>query len=56
MEDAEEMLVDSRATSRRTNKDLALPRSGHSEIRSRISGKQTADAKKEREKLGPGDD
>lgn len=27
-----------------------------SEIRSRISGKHTADSKKEREKLGPGDD
>ena len=50
------MLIHSRGTSQRTNKDLPLPGSGHSEIRSRISGKETADAKKEREKLGPGDD
>ena len=30
--------------------------SKHSDIKSRISGKQTSDSKKEREKLGPGDD
>ena len=47
--------------------DEILLKSGHgdrlgsgeskkSEIRSRISGKQTADSKKERAKLGPGDE
>ena len=38
------------------DRGVASRDSKQSEIRSRISGKQTADSKKERDKLGPGDD
>ena len=42
--------------SREGNRALASRDSKQSEVRSRISGRQTTDSKKEREKLGPGDD
>ena len=52
VEDQDELLMQSREGQRA----VASRDSKQSEIRSRISGKQTADSKKEREKLGPGDD
>ena len=48
------MLNSSRENTQYNSK--GLPNSGHSDIRSRISGKQTADAKQEKDKMGPGDD
>jgi len=49
-EESDEMQLKSREVSRRG------ANSRKSEIRSRISGKETADPVKEREKMGPGDD
>ena len=52
-DDGDDMMIASREGGQRA---LASRDSKASEIRSRISGKQTADSKKEREKLGPGDE
>ena len=51
VEDNDETTLQSRDGNRVTSRN-----SKHSEIRSRISGKETADPNKQREKLGPGDD
>ena len=53
-EENDELIMQSRDGGR--PRIVASRDSKASEIRSRISGKQTADSKKEREKLGPGDD
>ena len=53
-EENDELIMESREGGR--PRIVASRDSKASEIRSRISGKQTADSKKEREKLGPGDD
>ena len=55
-DDNDELLLESQGSVRQRLEVASRSGSKDQELRSRISGKETADSKKQREALGPGDD